>query len=513
MPYNIGISSGLWGIAKAEEIMGILKKIYYATTKGVTFTQVDLDMITEFKEPGLKEGIERIKKMGLEFGIHGEMYEAGMHTLPLDSAIYDDYVVAHQRLLMHIEEAAKIGSNYVSIHSTESRPFPLLGKELQPSKLVDFWGRSLRKLIEESPKLKEWVFATGMTKELWEFAHVEPKEYIERRIKERSESYEAAGRTPTKEEEEKIRKEEREKAEKILLNITDTTELHYGPERFAYFVIAKYMQMNKDPLWMGSVGKILDDKDLVEHPEKWIAAVAVKYLWGHFNPHSTQKEKFKDPKQTLEKNKMYWCFETPMAHPGYETMMRIASPKELYYLAKNMGTEFAGWTLDFEHVMSCNLDPKQEIEKLPYKAGELLKVVHITFPTPLHPSHMPVPLSSEAQVYLYERLLELRKKGFKDGWIIFERGGGEDPVKQTILVMRQIVQFLEREVESKDLPPEFFGVKLGGPELTRQEVVIREHALDPLKGLLSVPEEEHGFLGRTAMEKGKAEEWRKEKYK
>jgi len=31
--------------------------------------------------------------------------------------------------------------------------------------------------------------------------------------------------------------------------------------------------------------------------------------------------------------------------------------------------------------------------------------------------------------------------------------------------------------------------------------------------LLSVPEEKHGFLGKVAVEKGKAREWETEKYR
>ncbi|MEM7821799.1 MAG: hypothetical protein QXX38_03260 [Candidatus Aenigmatarchaeota archaeon] len=36
---------------------------------------------------------------------------------------------------------------------------------------------------------------------------------------------------------------------------------------------------------------------------------------------------------------------------------------------------------------------------------------------------------------------------------------------------------------------------------------MREHAFDPLRGLIAMPEETHGFFGRAAVEKRKAEEW------
>ena len=79
--------------------------------------------------------------------------------------------------------------------------------------------------------------------------------------------------------------------------------------------------------------------------------------------------------------------------------------------------------------------------------------------------------------------------------------------------MRIVKKYLEAEIPPKELPLEFFGMEEKGPDLTRQEVLIKEHTLDPIKGLLSIPEEEWTFLSRAATEKGKAEEWRKEKFR
>jgi hypothetical protein len=160
-------------------------------------------------------------------------------------------------------------------------------------------------------------------------------------------------------------------------------------------------------------------------------------------------------------------------------------------------------------MLGNNIDPQEEIEKLPSEAGKLVRVVHVTTPSPLNPSHMPVYMASEAQVYIYEMLWKLRKKGFKDGVILFERGGEEGQVKETVEVIRVIASHLEKDVEPKELPLEFFGMREGGPRYSRQIVAIREHALDPLKGMLQVPEEQYTLLGTKAREKGKLEEWAK----
>jgi hypothetical protein len=77
-----------------------------------------------------------------------------------------------------------------------------------------------------------------------------------------------------------------------------------------------------------------------------------------------------------------------------------------------------------------------------------------------------------------------------------------------------IKQFLEKDVPPEKLPLEFYGLEPGQWASTeRQKAQILEHAYDPLKGMLQVPEEEHGFLSKAAVEKGKTEEWRKEKYR
>jgi hypothetical protein len=165
-----------------------------------------------------------------------------------------------------------------------------------------------------------------------------------------------------------------------------------------------------------------------------------------------------------------------------------------------------------EHILSMcpNIDLEKEIDTLPADAGKYLKVVHLAYPSPLH-AHFPIPLGSEAQEFIYRILFKLRQKGFTDGWIIYERG--DKPASQTIEVMRRIKEFLEKGIPPQELPPEFYGFKIDEPEVIRQRQIIMQHALDPLKGLLAVPEEDHTFLSRTALEKGRLDQWRREEMK
>ncbi len=515
MAYTLGVSTGYWKIAhgvspeKGEELLGIPLKIFWGATKGVRFVQVDLESITEFKEPKLLEKIKRIKSLGLKFGVHGECAAIGMNTLPLDSAIKDAYKRAHQRLIDHIKGCGEIGAEYLLIHSSESEPFIRLGEHLQPMDLVDVWGRNLSDFLKENPKLLDWAikkdFIVGIVSR-----YIGDIEYY-RKIEER-EFREINKREPSPQERKEIEKKAVERFKEVFRNYLNSTDLHYGSERIAYYIIAKWMEEENDPLWKNIAGgKSIDDKSFREKYEKWVPAVSAKYIWGHFNP--KVPEIYSNPKDLLDKYNLDFVFETPMASPGYETLMRLPRPLHMFYLAKAIKSKHVGIALDFEHMLGCNLDPKKEIELLPYKSGDIVKVIHVGVPTPLNPAHRPIPVGSEAQLYIYERLYELRKKGFKNGVIIFERGGGADPIKQSIIALRLVIKFLEKDIPPKELPLEFFGVKEKGAEIKRQEVAIREHALEPLKRMLAIPEEEYTFLSQAAVKKGKGTEWEKEKYR
>lgn len=516
--YTIGVASGFWKIEKPAELLGIPKKIEWTLTKGVNHAQVDLETVTEFKEPNLKEKIEKHKRFGVTFGIHGECAAIGMDTLPLASALEPDYMRSHDRLITHITEAGKIGAQYVTIHSSESLPFVLLGRELQPTTLVDIWGRPFKKFLDEHKDLLDWAIERDYLTEI--FMHRYPyttiKDWAEARIRELEWELKREDKKLTGEQKEEIRKATREEFKKKLLNFVSTTDLAHGSERVAYYITAKWMQDNRDYIWNEIVGKRIKDDDFNKPKfiEKWVPAVAAKYTWGHFCPNKCPtKSDYKDPKPLLKKHKMYFCFETPMSTPGYEGYMRLVRLPHLFYLVRSIGSEYVGFTMDMEHMLGCNLDPKKDIAELPGNAGKFLKVVHLTIPTPLNPSHQTIKVGSEAQYYIYERLYELRKKGFEKGWLIFERAGGPDPIQQSVLAMRIIKSFLEKGIPPKKLPLEFFGMKPTGPEVKRQEVAIKEHAFDPIKGMLMVPEEEYTFLSKAATEKGKAEVWKKEKYR
>ncbi len=345
-------------------------------------------------------------------------------------------------------------------------------------------------------------------------------------------------------------------------------DLAYGSERVAYYLIGKFMEITKDKLWeniikinlkyivefekklRGKEGEkltieewmkekgikeiSLDDENFMKDYRLWVPAVSAKYIWGHFmqskcpNPEGGPF-KDKDLKKLLEKahakgERIIFALETPMSTPLIAEWSRLPNPLQMYYLIKEIDPEgkFMSIAIDLEHMLSSNIDPEIVVKLLPEDAGNYVKIIHSGYPSVLMPAHVHIPLGSEAMFYLYKIYFYLRQKGMgkkDDVYIIFERGAAQE-VRQSITSLKIIVEFLEKDVKPEDIlkNPEnfkkFFGIDITqAGSIERQLTVIREHAWDPLKGLIVVPEEEHGFLGRAVAEKGKLEEWRKERYR
>jgi hypothetical protein len=673
MSYTIGVSSGIFGAATQEErfafvSVGLPKKAQYAITKGVQFVQIDLESISEFEEFEIEKKMEQVASLGISFGIHSETPAFGSREFPhLDSAIKPDYRRGHERLITILTQSGKIKVKYVLVHSSESIPFQFLARELQPTELVDPWGRDLKFFIDSHKEIylnggqkditKTWLWKQD---EIWkDVLHDTPEGTLKRakvariqsldefarrsvvieKVKEKqnekinkilkqefsaredylkqkekmlalqlpwktNEEYlqkqkaELALRSEVAKLSEDVAKRKRELEESIKVDPSEITidekdneriefekdiewkageevwkaaeaeellsyferliqsrQLSYGPERIAYYIMAKWMEVTDHRLWKPIINITIDyyakkDKKTREQWLKdkgikeisiddqifqkdyrlWVPSVSALYVLGHFRKEDAPtiynnetgeivKPEFtvEDPKKILEKEKLYFVFETPMAGSGMEDLLRFPQPAQMYYLVKEMKSDWFGIAVDIEHMLMDGLNVETAIDVMPPDSGKMVRVVHSGYPSPLGPAHIPIPLGSDQQLYLYKTYWNLRQKGMgknDEVFVIFERTGGADPIQQSVLALRLIKQFLEKDVPPEKLPLEFYGLEPGQWASTeRQKAQILEHAYDPLKGMLQVPEEEHGFLSKAAVEKGKTEEWRKEKYR
>ncbi|MEM5799870.1 MAG: hypothetical protein QXZ43_04380, partial [Candidatus Aenigmatarchaeota archaeon] len=284
--------------------------------------------------------------------------------------------------------------------------------------------------------------------------------------------------------------------------------------------------------------------------------VAAKYLQGHviravewmndervglrrtirdeINSIISDQKKREQEEKTLFENikKLRICFETPDArNPELGGRFMLWKTKQIYLAVKHARLELEKnpkskshaknifMIIDWEHVATQGVDPFHEAEDFinaikilgDENAGDLILGVHANYPSPLQP-HKPIEIADRPIIYAL--LYKLRKIGFgknQIAYLLFERGGGENPFKGSIIALRTIADELEKETPPDQLPIDFYGISEGTRDFARQIVIIKEHALDPLKGLLKVPEEDYTFLGTSAIKAGKQpDQWKKE---
>ncbi|MFH0837436.1 MAG: hypothetical protein V1870_04865 [Candidatus Aenigmatarchaeota archaeon] len=297
----------------------------------------------------------------------------------------------------------------------------------------------------------------------------------------------------------------------------------------AYHIVGYHMWKTQDSLWMSIVGDMHpNDAYSTKHAE-FNAAIACYYIKEHltlkYNENNESRDNGIDGSSVLSfinKNKICIALETPQSgQPGSELegYFRLFQPNYAEVLLDQIGSGYVKFCADFEHMMSQGLSIEKDVfGKVSSSFGKHVRVVHLGSPIPYGgTAHIPIPLGGMAQEAIYRWMFELRKRGFRDGFVIYERGGGDSPskvVEQSIQAIRFIVEYLEKDIKPDDLPEHFYGIsEQNAARFALQMNAIREHAWDPLKGLITIPEEDHTFLSKAAIEKGKAEEWKKAKYR
>ena len=169
---------------------------------------------------------------------------------------------------------------------------------------------------------------------------------------------------------------------------------------------------------------------------------------------------------------------------------------------------------DFEQLATQGVDPQKEVilaVNIFSDIGKITKMIHANYPTPLH-AHKPIEIAD--RIVIYKLLWELRKAGLgkdEEVYLLFERGGGENPFKGSVIALRAIAENLESDIHPDELPMTFFAISEGTRDYGRQRVAIFQHAFEPLKGMLKQPDEEHTLLSTAALKAGKRpEDWLKE---
>ncbi len=315
-------------------------------------------------------------------------------------------------------------------------------------------------------------------------------------------------------------------------------------EQVAYRIIAKYMWLTHDPLWVDIVGMQYDPDQITWRNElgyeyyskdkksqdkngptlkilveRLITAVAAKYIQGHLFVKDERWSMKMDDKEIPSHISVYdYCkesnikiyIETAMPPQGQEGQLRIMSANEHVKLVKNLDKgKITSYCVDFEHLTVNYIYVDKDIETLADGDAKYITMVHINAPRPIMGAHSPIDKISHDMQIIYRWLYLMRQKGMKNSYLIWEMGSYG--VRESAVAFRKLMEELGKGTDPLHLPKEFYGID----EMFEQQqwVNMKEHAYDPLKGLIANPEEDHGLLSTEAVKKNKLNEWLAGRYR
>ncbi len=289
---------------------------------------------------------------------------------------------------------------------------------------------------------------------------------------------------------------------------------------------------------------------VITFKEFYYGVVGAKFLQGHLEelvnwiegelPDVIKREveltepnpnKIEEQQKKLQKvlDELCVAIENPDSrNPEHGGRYLLWRPKQIYLAIKNIRESLkeksrTHWDkifmlVDFEHIATQGVDPYQELTEmrdnpLTKDFAKLVKTVHSGVPTPLH-SHKPI--SAEDREIVYRLLWLLKESGLGSEtltYLIFERGGFKSPFAGSVRALKLFAKLMKDNVPPDQVPEAFYVVPKP-QNVAREKVIIFEHAFDPIKGLLKLPEEEYTILGTGALKAGKRpEEWKKEELK
>ncbi len=582
MTYRVGVSTGLYTVARAEELSDVLKKLGFAMTRGTGVIELTGDIPHEVN---ISDGVglwHMAKKQGLDLTFHGSL------TVPIETPERIEWRDAQDHMEKSVRSAVYAGCKYVNFHACLSVWLELLtyaGKKLRMI-FCDHEGNFISEILKECKPLREWLAETQTREYQYSIvtekelsnehsrAYIETEEIVNRKmsdIRRREETGQitheqaVAEIRAVSEEQAKIR------ADITLKNVQSlmVKKLERGDRWYSesmrgdveaidgYMIMAHYLFYTKDPLWveMARMYKINVDygnklwvdeawEKAEKENDRWFkeffyAACGAKFLEGHtkkllewmntklkkgieaepLSETFTKEDKERMLKTLREVNIVY---ESPDARdPSHAGLFILWSPRQVYAAVKmirqTLKTEKVWMLMDYEHVATQGIDPvvdMREVMKLAPDFGKYVYSVHCNPPNPLHPMD-PIEIGD---VRVYNLLWMLRQTGFGkvgERYLIFERGGAKDPFERSVEMLKLCVKYLEMDMPPEKLPPEFFGVE--GPttgNIIRQGQIVKDHAWEPLKDLLEMPEEEWTFLSQAAVRKGKRPEvWKRAEFR
>ena len=130
MSYQVGVSSGWWNIGRDPNLLGLATKASaLGATAGVQFNQIDVESLSEFLEPKVRENMKRVQKeLGLKIGMHAEI----VHNAALESGERRLWEQAHLRLVETVKNAAELNVVYINVHTSSTMQLQFEEAKIRP---------------------------------------------------------------------------------------------------------------------------------------------------------------------------------------------------------------------------------------------------------------------------------------------------------------------------------------------------------------------------------------------
>lgn len=336
-----GVTTGLYFIARSEELATSLRKVGYALTRGVDSIEISGDSPHEIDYSIGKEMRHLAKKQGMNLCFHGSL------TTPVGIPERSDWRDAQDHMEKSARSAVHGGCKYVLFHSCLHFWLEMITYTSSKLEIVmcDHIGRFVSEVLYENKRLREWFL-----RKMWDFENPYPQMILDEDFYQ-----EAAGRARIESDmwatderakrirpvEEKLRRGEitKKEADKMVEKIQEdvSTEggiwfskwlrkhitmhtrkkmakLEYSKRKWkmdqrgkltdGYTIMGHYMFYNKDPLWkaMAEVYKdVLKPYKMDYNDDDWLdkawtkaqerndrkfkefyyAAISAKFLEGH----------------------------------------------------------------------------------------------------------------------------------------------------------------------------------------------------------------------------------------
>lgn len=167
---KVGVTTGLYYIARAEELATSLKKIGYGLTRGTDSIEISGDTPHEIDYTIGKEIRHLAEKQGLDLCFHGSL------TVPMAIPERSDWRDGQDHVEKSIRSAVFGGCKYVLFHACLHFWLEMMTYTSQKLEIImcDHIGYSVSEVLYENKRLREWFLG-----KMWDYDRPYPQQIVE----------------------------------------------------------------------------------------------------------------------------------------------------------------------------------------------------------------------------------------------------------------------------------------------------------------------------------------------